>query len=64
MSRTFVCSLCDSTFESDISEEDAVAEYKKTFPDDSLEGKEVVCHGCYVEVMGWIDHELERRRNV
>lgn len=53
MGMKYQCALCKDYCESedDWTEEDAKNEFHENFPDDTLEGTDVVCNECYSFLM-------------
>lgn len=47
----FRCAICGGVFTKGWSEEEAIAEMKKDFPDFILEQCDVICDDCYREIM-------------
>jgi hypothetical protein len=45
------CAVCGGVFTKGWSEEEAVAEMQRDFPDYDLEQCDVVCDGCYREIL-------------
>jgi DNA-directed RNA polymerase subunit RPC12/RpoP len=46
----FKCALCEQTFTTKWSEEEAKAEFAEVFPNDNIEETELVCEDCYRKI--------------
>jgi hypothetical protein len=53
MDRTCVCERCGATFESEWSEEEALAEACANFAPEWLADTATVCDACYALFMAW-----------
>lgn len=50
MGGTYQCAMCERTFESERSEEEALAEKQELWGDVPIEDCDVVCDDCWQEV--------------
>ena len=44
---TYTCAMCGGVFEVEVTEEEAMAEYRDNFPGIPESEKEIVCDDCY-----------------
>ena len=63
MSKEFTCEMCQGTFVSTWTEEEAEKEYKDTFGSPSGEERAILCDDCHIEFMKWFETNGKRAAN-
>jgi hypothetical protein len=56
------CECCGGDFETNTTDEEAVAEYKERFPGHQVEEAKVICSPCYERFWRWYDEHSDKTK--